>query len=315
MTLRPHPNRRLMFIHWGGLALATIALSLIGCQGVNRSESTPGPTAKFGSDPLNTTYTIGNQPVRLVDGRNEEPAAPNSSSKIITQARNTPLFADINKDGIDDAVLILTQSTGGSGTFYYVAAAIATPGGYRGTTALLLGDRIKPQRIEIIDTKARISFLTRGSEESFADDPTVSRQMDVMYVAENQQLAEVAIDFEGEADPSRMTLQMHPWTWTSTVFNNDTAKVPKQAGDFTLSFTEDGQVSGTTDCNSFHGKVTVEKRKIHFGENMAMTRKFCEGSQEMEFIGMLQNVSSFFFTSRGQLIMELKYDSGSMIFR
>ena len=315
MTLRPHPKRRLMFSHWGGLALAAIALLLVGCQGVNRSESTPGPAAQLGSDPLNTTYTIGNRPVSLVDGRSEEPAAPNSSSKIITQVRNTPLFSDINKDGIDDAVLILTQSTGGSGTFYYVAAAIATPGGYQGTTALMLGDRIEPQRIEIIDAKARISFLTRGSQESFADDPTVPRQMDVIYVAENQQLAEVAIDFEGETDPNRMTLQMQPWTWINTVFNNDTAKAPKQAGDFTLSFTKEGQVSGTTDCNSFHGTVTVEKHKIHFGENMATTRKFCEGSQEMEFIGMLQNVSSFFFTSRGQLIMELKYDSGSMIFR
>ena len=315
MTLRPDPKRWLMFIHWGGLALAAIALLLVGCQGVNRSESTPGPAAQLGSDPLNTTYTIGNRPVSLVDGRNEEPAAPNSSSKNITQVQNTPLFADINKDGIDDAVLILTQSAGGSGTFYYVAAAIATPEGYQGTTALLLGDRIKPQRIEIIGTKARISFLTRGSEESFTDDPTIPRQMDIMYVAENQRLAEVAIDFEGEADPNRMTLQMHPWTWINTVFNNDTAKEPKQVGDFTLSFTKEGQVSGTTDCNSFHGTVTVEKHKIHFGENMAMTRKFCEGSQEMEFIEMLQNASSFFFTSRGQLIMELKYDSGSMIFR
>jgi hypothetical protein len=30
---------------------------------------------------------------------------------------------------------------------------------------------------------------------------------------------------------------------------------------------------------------------------------------------MLQNASSFFFTSRGQLIIELKYDSGSMFFQ
>ena len=83
----------------------------------------------------------------------------------------------------------------------------------------------------------------------------------------------------------------------------------------TVRHTEDGRVMGTTDCNSFHGTVTVEKHKIRIGENIAMTRKFCAGSQEMEFIGMLQNVSSFFFTSRGQLIMELKYDSGSMFFQ
>ncbi len=315
MTLRPHHGSWLICTHWRKLALTAIALMLIGCQAVKKLETTPGTAAQLASDPLNTTYTIGNRPVSLVDGRSEEPAAPNSSGKIITQVQNTPLFADIDKDGIDDAVLILTQSTGGSGTFYYVAAAIATPTGYEGTAALLLGDRIKPQRIEVLGYKARIHFLTRSSEQSFADDPTLPQRVDVIYVAENQQLAEVAIDFEGEADPSRMTLQMHPWTWIKTVFNNDTEKEPAQAGDFTLSFTKKGQVSGTTDCNNFHGTVTVEKHRIHFGENMAMTRKFCADSQEMEFIEMLQNASSFFFTSRGQLIIELKYDSGSMFFQ
>ena len=315
MTIRHHPDRRLMNIHCRGLALAAITLLLVGCQGVNKSESMPRPTAELGSDPLNTTYMIGNRPVSLVDGRSEEPVAPSSSGKVITQIRNTPLFADLNKDDIDDAVLILTQSTGGSGTFYYVAAAIATPIGYKGTAGHFLGDRIKLQGIEVLGSTARLHFLTHGSEESFADDPTLPQRMDIVYVAADQRLAEVAIDFEGEADPDRMTLQMHRWTWIKTVFNNDTVKEPVQAGSFILSFGENGRVSGTTDCNSFHGTVTVEKHKIHFGENMAITRRFCAGSQDMEFIEMLQNTNSFFFTSRGQLVMELKYDSGSMIFQ
>ena len=304
-----------MCTHWRKLALAAIALMLIGCQAAKNREPVPKSVEQLKSDPLNTTYTIGNRAVTLVDGRSEEPAAPNSSGKIITQVHNQPLFADISMDGIDDAVLIVTQATGGSGTFYYVAAAIATPNGYEGTAGHFLGDRIKPQGIEVLGSKARIHFQTRSSDQNFTDDPTLPQRMDVVYVAENQQLAEVAIDFEGEADPNRMTLQMHTWTWIRTVFNNDTVKEPKQAGDFTISFTNEGQVSGTTDCNSFHGTVTVGKHKIHFGEKMPMTRKFCEGSQEMEFIEMLQNASSFFFTSRGQLIIELKYDSGSMIFQ
>ena len=315
MTLRPHSKRRLILLHWRGLALATIALLLVGCGGVNRSESTPGPTAQLGFDPLNTTYTIGNRPVSLVDGRNEEPAAPNSSSKNITQVLNTPLFADINKDGVDDAVLILTQSTGGSGTFYYVVAAIATPAGYRGTAGILLGDRIRPQGIDVLDSKVRIRYLTRYRNQSFADDPELAQRMDVIYLVDDRQLAEVSIDFEGEADPDRMTLQMHTWTWVRTVFNNDTVKRPKIAGAFTLTFDEHGQVSGTTDCNSFRGEVIIEGRNIEFSENMAMTRMYCADSQESEFIRMLQNLNSFFFTSRGELIMEIKYDSGSMFFQ
>ena len=290
-------------------------LLLVGCQTTTDEEPAAKPTAQPRSDPLNTAFLIGNHAVRLIDGEDEQPAAPGSSSKIITRVWGAPLSADLNRDGIDDAVLILAQSSGGSGTFYYAAAAIAEPTGYKGTAGILLGDRIKPESIEAVDCRARIRFLTRGQGQSFADDPTVPRQIDLIYVAKDQQLAEVVAGFEGEADPDRMTLQMHTWTWIKTLFNNDTVKEPKKAGVFTLTFDQQGRVAGTTDCNSFRGTVTIEKHKMRFDENIAMTRMFCAGSQEMDFIGMLQNVNSFFFTSRGQLVMELKVDSGSMIFQ
>ena len=42
---------------------------------------------------------------------------------------------------------------------------------------------------------------------------------------------------------------------------------------------------------------------------------FCPDSQEKEFVAMLLEVDSFFFTSRGRLILEIKLDSGAMHFR
>ncbi|MGB5745324.1 MAG: META domain-containing protein [Sedimenticolaceae bacterium] len=318
MTSHPRPQSRLLCRQRSKLtpALTLISASLlVGCQATANAELVARPPAQPQSDPLNTTFVIGDRPVRLIHGEDEQPAAPGSSSKIITRIWGAPVAADLNGDGIDDAVLILTQSTGGSGTFYYAAAAIAEPTCYKGTAGVLLGDRVKPQSIDIDATKARISFLTRGYGESFADDPTVPRQIDVIYVAKDRRLAEVAIDFEGEADPNRITLQMHTWTWIRTVFNNDTVNEPKTAGVFKLTFDEHGPVSGTTDCNSFQGRVSVEKHKIQFDEYFAMTRVFCADSQEAEFIEMLRDINSFFFTSRGRLIMELKYDSGSMFFQ
>lgn len=309
---------RLNVAGWRNLAATAIVvctLLLVGCQETKPPVPSRQPAAGLSSDPLDTTFVIEGRPVMLVDGQSEELAAPNSSSRIITRIWGAPLVVDMDKDGSDDAVLILTQAAGGSGTFYYVVAAIATPAGYRGTAGIPLGDRIKPQSIDVVDSKVRIRYLTRNRDQSFADDPELAQRMDIRYVVEDQRLVEVAIDFEGEADPDRMTLQMHTWTWIKTVFNNDTVKQPKNAGAFTLTFGERGEVSGTTDCNSFQGKVIIEGKNIQFGENMAMTRKFCPDSQELEFIGMLQNVNSFFFTSRGQLIMEIKYDSGSMFFR
>ena len=131
---------------------------------------------------------------------------------------------------------------------------------------------------------------------------------------QEQREVEVAHDFEGEADPDRMTLGMKTWTWIKTEYNNDTVKEPAEKDAFTLSFS-DGRVQGTTDCNSFNGAYSLGDRKIHFDDKFAMTRMFCPDSQEKEFVAMLLEVDSFFFTSRGRLILEIKSDSGSMHFR
>jgi heat shock protein HslJ len=61
------------------------------------------------------------------------------------------------------------------------------------------------------------------------------------------------------------------------------------------------------------GGYIVTDNRIEFG-NLAATRMYCEGSQEDLFAGMLENVTSYFIDDAGRLILELKYDSGSMIF-
>ena len=48
---------------------------------------------------------------------------------------------------------------------------------------------------------------------------------------------------------------------------------------------------------------------------MMSTLMFCEGSQEEEFTHILTNTSGYLFTSRGELILELKFDSGTVTFR
>ena len=188
-------------------------------------------------------------------------------------------------------------------------AAVASPQGYSGTTGLLLGDRIKPNSVSVRDGKATLSYMTRSADQSFAEQPTIEKIRHLILSTDRRHLIEVAPAFEGEADSDRMRLPMKTWTWLKTVYNNDTEKRPAQKGAFTLTFTQD-TVQGRTDCNSFRGGYTEKDRQIHFDDRMAMTRMFCADSQEAEFLQMLQNVNSYFFTSNGQLILELKYDSG-----
>ena len=101
---------------------------------------------KTGQDPRNATYIINGKPVTLVNGVAEQPAAPGSAEKIVTQYFGNAIEVDLNSDGKMDSAFLLTQSTGGSGLFFYVAAALQnTDGTYQGTNTILLGDRIAPQ--------------------------------------------------------------------------------------------------------------------------------------------------------------------------
>lgn len=289
---------------------ATALCLVVGCENGTEPES----VSQSGSDPRNTRYVIENVPVELVNGVAEAPAAPGSSSKRITRIWGEPARADLNGDGLDDALLILTHSGGGSGTYYYLAAAIASRDGYSGTPGLRLGDRIEPRAIEVRGERASVRLMTRRPGESFADIPRFERTRNFVFAADSQQLVEVAHDFEGEADPDRMTLYMQTWTWVKTVYNDDSLVEPREKGAFTLTF-EDGKVYGTTDCNRFNGAYSADDRIIRFDEKMMSTRKFCPNAQEMDFLQMLWNVQSYFFTSQGRLILELTYDSGSMHFR
>ncbi len=106
------------------------------------------------------------------------------------------------------------------------------------------------------------------------------------------------------------------WIWQKTLLNDGSEIVPRREGDFTLIFHAlDGLFSGSTDCNSFSGEfVLSEDGRANFG-SMISTLMYCEGSQEQEFLSFLSNTDSLFITSDGQLILSLKFDSGSVIFR
>jgi len=79
----------------------------------------------------------------------------------------------LNGDAVPDAALMMTQDAGGTGTFYYVAAALAMPQGTRGTNALYLGDRIAPQNISIQNGEIVVNYADRSPGEPMTAQPSV----------------------------------------------------------------------------------------------------------------------------------------------
>lgn len=103
----------------------------------------------------------------------ETEAAPGSASKIVTRYFGNEATGDLNGDGAADVAFLLTQDGGGSGTFYYVVAALKEAGGYRGTNAILLGDRIAPQTTEIRNGTLIVNYADRKPSDPMTTQPSV----------------------------------------------------------------------------------------------------------------------------------------------
>ncbi len=275
--------------------------------------------ADVATDYKNAVYVIDGQRIKLTDGVAETETAPSSAITSITRYFGNEVVADLNDDGRDDVVFILTQQHGGSGTFFYVVAALNTEEGYTGSEGYLLGDRIAPQTTELSQNPNHqnvivVNYMDRAQGEPMAVTPSVGKSVWLKLDPQAVQFGVVEQNFEGEADPSRMSLTMKDWAWVSALYNDGRSIEPSQLGLFALSFEEDGRFSASTDCNSMSGTYTTGENSVSFGP-IAMTKMFCEDSQEMEFLALLENAQMYHFTSRGELIFDLKFDSGTATFR
>jgi heat shock protein HslJ len=120
-------------------------------------------------DPRNATYLIDGLAITLVDGVAEVEAAPGSASKQVTRYLGNAVDIDLNGDGAMDSAFLLMQDSGGSGTAYFVVAALNTPDGYVGTNAIFIGDRIAPQST-VIDPNDPTQFIVNYADRK-ADEP------------------------------------------------------------------------------------------------------------------------------------------------
>lgn len=147
-------------------------------------------------DPLNSIFTIDREQIRLIDGYHEKPAAPGSATKIKTMVFSQPVTGDLDGDGDEDAGLYILYAPGGSGTFYYVAAALNKSGRYIGTNGVLLGDRIAPQAIQIRNGVVAVNYADRRPDEPMTTRPSVGKTK--YLTLKGEQLEEIKPLGQGE---------------------------------------------------------------------------------------------------------------------
>lgn len=102
----------------------------------------------------NFTYHLafGERSVTLKDGEYEEPHPDYLHVWI-----DNFIIDDVDRDGAPDAVVVLAQNGGGSGTFFELTALLATQNGILQTNSVSLGDRVKIDSIKVVENSEALS--------------------------------------------------------------------------------------------------------------------------------------------------------------
>lgn len=164
------------------VALILAVLLALGAWHTLNSHSKAAPLHTEGADYLDATYQINGTQVSLAHGVSRVPSAPGSASETLTRYFGNAAESDLNGDGRKDVVFLLTQETGGTGTFFYAVAALNTVHGYEGSEAYFLGDRIAPQTTDIgPDGVINVNYADRGEGESFAAQPSIGKTVRLRF--------------------------------------------------------------------------------------------------------------------------------------
>ncbi len=180
------------------LVLIIIAIIAIYISGFEKSEkdkfvgvnTSATSTKNINFDPLNFSYEIQGEKVNVKDGNASSPIVPGSAENLETTVPNELIaIGDLNKDNKNDAVVILAQSSGGSGLFYYLTSIVNDAGVVKNSNSVFIGDRILIENINISNGEIVVNYLDRNEDDSMADDPHVKVKKNYKFL--NGELTEI----------------------------------------------------------------------------------------------------------------------------
>ena len=121
---------------------------------------------------------------------------------------------------------------------------------------------------------------------------------------------------EGEstsAVPQQQELAGAPWQWTGTLMNDGSRTTVPDPNRYLLTFLDGGRVTIQADCNRILGTYTTEEHRITITPGPSTLAACPPDSLGTVFVNQLGNIASYFFRD-GNLVLEIKFDSGSMTF-
>jgi heat shock protein HslJ len=242
--------------------------------------------------------------VILSNGEYREPAAPGSASEIVVRLTDKRVFGLV--DAKPMGAVVLTTSTGGTGTFYDLALLIKERGRWVNTSVAPLGDRVKVHSLEMKNDSFVIEMTTHGSSDAMCC-PTLDVRK--RFAVHENRLVVVA----EEGTKAEVPLVGTVWQWVETLYNNDKRVAPAKPANYTIRFLEDGKVHVKAGCNVKGGVYSTDDNRLAIKITHSTMAACEEASLEKSFVRDLIGGTVFFFRD-DDLYIDLKYDTGTMRF-
>lgn len=220
------------------------------------------------------------------------------------------LTGDLDGDASEEAVVLVWSSTGGSGTFDYLALLDRDANGAvinRATAPL--GDRVKVRSAVIEDGHVVVDVVQAGPDDAAC---CPGQKMRRTFALEGETMKETSTEDEG-----RLSLVDLAGEWKLVRFDND--EVMPEGVEITLQF-QDTTIAGKAACNRYSGSVAPgdSPGSLSLAGPMAMTRMMCPPplmDWEQRYAAALEGLAQFTFVA-GKLVLSWRADdeSGTLVF-
>jgi heat shock protein HslJ len=247
-------------------------------------------------------------PIALVGGQWErEPYAPDGASRPrVVVAPGFRATGDLDGDGQDEAVVVLAQSSGGSGTYNYLAALDRVDGGVRNVATVALGDRVDIRSASIDGGTLQVSVLRAGEGDAMccpgelADLAWTLGAEGFSPAASAGVTGRLSFDTLGNAE------------WVLREWNFGEA-VP-EGSEVTLAYKE-GQIVGSNGCNRYFASIeTGEGPGDMTVGPIGATQMACPdpaSTVEARYMRQLEAATKFGFLL-GRLALTYRLDDGAV---
>lgn len=300
------------------VVVVTVATWVVACSGGQAGEGTASPPAPPTGPP--TAEELGaatysgfestGQTVTLANGVWEgTPFVEGGASRpTVTLLRGSRVAGDVDGDDEDEAIVLLAENSGGSGTLLHVAVMDRTGARVVNTATRVLGDRVQVRELAVEDGGLRIDVVRTGARDPACCPGELATYR---WIVAGSDL----VDREPDEVTGRMSLAMLAGQqWRLRRFDRETPVADDV--EVTLRY-EDGRLQGSAGCNLYSAAAvdTTEGPAggILIGPPVSQQRA-CDAQSmaaEERYLRLLAGTVRFGFGA-GRLL--LHYPGGAMSF-